>query len=133
MGTGGIMKGTILSPQGPEPIEFKRTGEAKVELIPASPAVSEEFEGDWMSMGGGRMIFHFRNRPDNTVEATIDTPNANAFGLPLNDVKQTGRQIEFGIKVAHASFQGTLNQEGTEITGQFKHGENSMPLTLRKQ
>jgi hypothetical protein len=54
-------------------------------------------------------------------------------GLPLNDVKQSGRQIEFGIRVAHASFQGTLNQEGTEIAGQLKHGQNHMPLTLRKQ
>src|ERR1039457_5090352 len=41
LGSDGRMKGTISSPQGSLPVEFKRTGEAKVELIPASPAVSK--------------------------------------------------------------------------------------------
>lgn len=122
MGTGGIMKGTITGPQGPVSIEFKRTGEADVELIPASPAVSEEFEGNWEGSlqtpnRPFRIIIHLKNQPDNTVAATIDTPDSNAIGLPLNDVKQTGREIEFGIKVAHGSFKGTLNQEGTELVG----------------
>lgn len=134
----GTMKGTISSPQGPVPVEFKRTGEADVELIPDSPAVSKEFEGDWegslqMPNRAFRIAFHFRNQPDNTVFATIDTPDTNAIGLPLNNVKQTGRKIEFGIRVAHASYQGTLNQEGTEIIGEFGHEENRMPLILRKK
>jgi hypothetical protein len=41
------------------------------------------------------------------------------------------KKIEFGIKVAQASFQRTLIQEGTEITGQLIHAENRMPMTLR--
>jgi hypothetical protein len=138
MGTEGIMKGTITSPQGPVPIEFKRTAEANVELIPASPAVSAEFEGDWEGSletpnRPFRIIIHLKNQSDNTVAATIDTPDSNAIGLPLNDVKQTGREIEFGIKIAHGSFKGTLNQEGTEIAGQFGHEESRMPLTFRKR
>lgn len=138
MATGGIMQGTITSPQGPVPIEFKRTGEANVELIPSSPALSAEFEGDWEGSlktpnRPFRIIIHLKNQPDNTVAATIDTPDSNAIGLPLNDVKQTGREIEFGIKIAHGSFKGILNQEGTEIVGQFGHEENRMPLTFRKK
>ena len=134
----GRMKGTISSPQGPVPVEFERTGEAKVELIADSPAVSKELEGDWegslqMPNREFRIVIHFRNQPDNTVAATIDTPDTNALGLPLNDVKQTGKNVEFGIRVAHAGFQGTLNQEGTETTGQFSHEETQMPLTLRKK
>lgn len=134
----GKMKGTVAAPQGPVPVELKRTGEAKVELIPASPAVSKELEGDWEGSlqtpnRAFRMVVHFKNQPDKTVAATIDTPDSGAMGLPLNDVKQTGQKIEFGVRVAHASFEGTLNQEGTELTGQFGHGENRMPLTLRKK
>jgi len=53
--------------------------------------------------------------------------------LPLNDVKQIGQNVEFGIKVAHASFQGTLNQECTELAGQWGHEKSHMPLTLRKK
>jgi hypothetical protein len=135
LGPDGSMKGTISGPTS-QPVEFKRTGEAKVELIPASPAVSKELEGDWEGAlespnGGFRMVFHFKNQPDKTVMTTFDTPNAT--NLPLNDVKQTGQKVEFGMRIAHGAFQGTLNKEGTEVAGQFAHEENTVPLTLRKK
>jgi len=135
LGPDGNMKGKISRPGSP-PVEFKRTGQAKVELIPASPAVAKELEGDWegslpMPNGGFRMVFHFKNQPDKTVKTTFDTPTAT--DLPLNDVKQTGQKVEFGMRIAHGAFQGTLNKEGTELAGQFTHEANSMPLTLRKK
>jgi hypothetical protein len=77
------------------------------------------------------MVFHFKNQPDQTVLATFDT--SNATGLPLNDVKQTGQKVEFGMRIAHGTFQGTLNKEGTELAGQFTHEANGVPLTLRKK
>ena len=131
----GKMKGTI-SGAGSQPVEFKRTGEAKVELMPASPAVSKELEGDWEGSlnspnGAFRMVFHFKNQPDKTVMTTFDTPNAT--NLPLNDVKQTGQKVEFGMRIAHGTFQGSLNKAGTELAGQFTHEANSVPMTLRKK
>ena len=71
LGPDGSMKGTISKP-GSQPVEFKRTGEAKVELPQASPAVSKELEGDWEGLivtpnGSARVIFHFKNQPDKTV------------------------------------------------------------------
>lgn len=130
----GRLMGTIANQQGPMPIEFERTGEPKVELIPASPAVSKDLEGEWEgTLGRARMIFHFKNQADGTVLATLDTPDSGSVGVPLNDVKQTGRNVSVGVRVAHATFEGTLNAEGTELTGQLIHGENGMPLTLRKR
>ncbi|HXK06548.1 MAG TPA: hypothetical protein VMS37_29400 [Verrucomicrobiae bacterium] len=138
LGPDGILKGTVTNAQRSAPVEFKRTGEAKVELIPPSPAVSKELEGDWEgSLTTPNRVFplvvHFRNQPDKTVAATMDSPDANAMHVPLNDVKQTGQSVDFGIKVAHSSFHGTLNKEGTEITGAWTHETDSMPLTLRKK
>lgn len=134
----GKLKGSIASPMGALPIEFKRTGEAKVELIPASPAVSKELEGDWEGTleTPGRpfpLVIHFKNQPGNTVAATIDSPDRNAAGVPLNNVKQDGPAVEFGIRVAHSSFRGTLNKEGTELVGTWTHEADSMPLKLRKK
>ena len=136
LGSDGRMKGTISSPQGSLPVEFKRTGEAKVELIPASPAVSKELEGDWEGSiqspnGAFRLVFHFKNQPDHTVAATID--GNNAVGMPLNNVKQTGQKVEFGMKIAGGTFQGRLNKESTELAGQLIQEANSTPLTLRKR
>ena len=140
-GPEGSMKGTVFG-QSAHPVEFKRTGEAKVELIPASPAVSKELEGDWEASigppdGSFQLAFHFKNQPDNTVAATMDSRNAgrnlNAVGMPLNDVKQAGQKVEFGIKIGGSSFQGTMNKEGTEIAGQLNAGPTPTPLTLRKK
>jgi hypothetical protein len=143
LGPDGRMKGTMSAPQGPMstqgpmPVELKRTGEAKVELIPGSPAVSKELEGDWegslQSPDGvlHPLVFHFKNLPDKTVAATIDT--GNGVGMPLNDVKQTGQKVEFGLKIAGGSFQGSLNKEGTELALQMIHDGGSTPLTLRKK
>ena len=138
LGPDGRMTGTLTNGQNSTPIDFKRTAEARVELIPASPAVSKELEGDWegslQTPGRAfRMVFHFKNRADKTVAATIDTPDSGAMGLPLNNVKQTGQKVEFGVKIAHGAFQGALNPEGTELAGQFTHEQGSLPLTLRKK
>jgi hypothetical protein len=59
--------------------------------------------------------------------------SASMVAMPLNNVKQTGQKVEFGIKIAQSSFEGTMNKEGTEIAGQFIHDSNPMPLTLRKK
>jgi len=145
LGPDGRMKGTMSAPQGPMstqgpmPVELKRTGEAKVELIPASPAVSKELEGDWEGSfpapNGALfpMVFHFKNQPDKTVAATMDSPERNFMGMPLDNVKQTGQKVEFGMKIAGISFQGSLNKEGAELALQMIHDGGSMPLTLRKK
>jgi len=146
LGPDGRMKGTMsfpqgpMSTQGPMPVGLKRTGEAKVELIPVSPAVSKELEGDWEgSLQGPNgvllpLVFHFKNQPDKTVAATIDSPDRNGMAMPLNDVKQTGQKVEIGLKIAGGSrFQGSLNKEGTELAGELIHDASSMPLTLRKK
>jgi len=135
LGQDGTLKGTI-SGRASQPVEFKRTGEAKVELIPASPAVSTQLEGDWEGSlqtpnRAIRMVFRFKNQPDKTVKATFGADSGP--DLPLNNVKQTGQKVEFGMRVAHSRFQGTLNKEGTELAGQLTHEETSVPLTLRKK
>jgi hypothetical protein len=134
----GKLAGTITGPDGSLPIQFKRTGEANVQLPAASPAVSKDLEGDWAGIlktpGPELQIaVHFKNQPDNTVIATIDIPAQNAIGMPINDVKQAGDRVEFGLKIAHASFQGTLNKDRGELTGQLGHDEQAMQVTLKKK
>jgi hypothetical protein len=134
----GKLAGTVNARRGSMPVELKRTGEAKVELPPSSPAVSKDLEGDWtgtLKTPGPELeiAVHFKNQPDNTVRATIDIPAQNALGMPINDVKQTGDRIEFGLKIAHASFLGTLNKERGELTGQLGHDEQAMQVTLKKK
>jgi hypothetical protein len=104
-------------------------------LTPPSPAVSKELEGDWegaISLPNGQSIplaFHFKNQPDQTVEATIDSPSQGAQGLPLKAVAQKGAVVEFAVGVG-GSYKGTLNKEGTEIAGEWTQRSGAAPLTL---
>ncbi len=135
------LKGTFTTRGGAVPIEFKRTGEAHVELMAPSPAVSRELEGDWEGTltppgapQGFQVLVHFKNQPDGTVDATFRNVTMGQGAVPINDVRQADRKVEFGLRVAHAGYQGTLNADGTVLDGQFTHeGAPPIPLTLRKR
>jgi len=138
LGPDGTLKGTMSTPEGPYPVAFTRTGDAKVELIPVSPAVSKELEGDWEGSletpnRSVRVVVHFRNQSDRTVAATIDIPDNGQTGLPLDNVTQAGPKVEFRFRVGRATFQGTLNQESTELAGTWTQSARDLALTLRKK
>lgn len=134
------LKGTFTNPGATVPIEFTRTGDAHVELMPPSPAVSENLEGDWegnLAVGppeGFQVVVHFKNQPDGTVEATFRNVTLGQDAVPINDVRQDGQSVAFGLRVGHSSFQGTLNKDNNVLEGQLTHeGAPPRPLTLRKK
>ena len=132
----GKLKGALLVPALSLALEMQRTGDAKVEIAPPSPAVSKELEGDWegaISLPNGQSIslaFHFKNQPDQTVEATIDSPSQGTQGLPLKAVAQKGAVVEFQVLAVGGTYKGTLNKEGTEIAGEWTQRQAAAPLTL---
>ena len=131
----GKLTGALLVEALSLVLEMQRTGDAKVEIAPPSPAVSKELEGDWegaVSPPSGQSIplaFHFRNQPDQTVEATIDSPSQGAKGLPLKAVVQKGAVVEFAVGVG-GSYKGTLNKEGTQIAGEWTQRQGAPPIAL---
>jgi hypothetical protein len=132
----GKLTGALLVQALSLVLEMKRTGDAKVEIAPPSPAVSKELEGDWegaISLPNGQsrpVIIHFRNQPEKTVEATIESPTQGVQGFPLKEVVQKGVVVEFAVQAVGGSYRGTLNKEGTEIAGQWTQRSGADPLTL---
>ena len=132
----GKLKGALLVPALSLALEMQRTGDARVEIEPPSPAVSKELEGDWegtISVPNGQsrpVIIHFKNLPDQTVEATIESPTQGVQGVPLKGVVQKGAVVEFAVLAAGGSYKGTLNKEGTEITGEWTQRSGAAPFTL---
>jgi hypothetical protein len=108
-----------------------------VDIAPPSPAVSKELEGDWegaLSLPDGQsrpIVIHFKNQPDQTVEATIESPSQGVRGFPLKEVAQKGAIVEFAVQAVGGSYKGTLNKEGTEIAGEWTQRQAAAPLTLK--
>lgn len=114
-----------------------RTVFEKVEVPKTSPAVSADLEGDWEGVIATpaatiRAVVHFRNQPDKTVKATLDSPDQGATGLSLSDVVQKGAYVEFVLPIAKGAYKGELNKEATLITGQWTQGGAPAPLNLKK-
>ena len=132
------LAGTVITPQAELPIEFAKKGDAKLVVPTTSPAVSKELEGDWAGAietpnGTLNLLVHFKNQPDKTVLATMDSPDQGAKDMKLNDVVEKDLAVEFKLKIAGGSYKGTLNKEGTEMTGEWSQGGGTVPLKLKKK
>jgi hypothetical protein len=130
------MSGTFTVRETSMAVELKRTGEAKVDIDAPSPAVSKELEGDWdgaMTLPTAEksraLTVHFKNQPDQTVVATIDSPGRGIKGVLLSGVKQNGAAVEFFVRVG-GTFKGTLNKDGTELTGEWRQNATAAPLPV---
>lgn len=128
---------TLAVSGGSFPADLKRTGEAKVETTPPSPAVDKKFEGDWdgnidSPQGSLHIIIHIQNQPDKTVKTTLDSPDQNSIGMSMSGVVQKDSSIEMKLKLVNGSYKGTLNAEGTELTGEWAQSGATLPLKLKK-
>ncbi len=109
-------------------------------LYPAGPTpaqTSDPLVGNWegkLDVGGTslRIVFHVRATDEGSLEATMDSPDQGAAGIPVGDVTHQGAKVHFGVTVAHGAFDGTMSDDATSITGTWTQGAASLPLTLAR-
>ncbi|MGC4052971.1 MAG: hypothetical protein QM757_26900 [Paludibaculum sp.] len=131
------MSCSLNTPNGAVNFDLKRTGDGKVAVQKPSPAVSKTLEGDWEGsletpQGGLKLVMHFKNQPDGTVKATLDSPIQGANGLIMSDITEKELAVELKVPVVGGSYKGTLNKEGNQITGEWSQGGNALALVMRK-
>ena len=118
------------------PLSMGRTGDAKIEPEPTSPAVSAALEGVWKgaaSAGGAQ--YHFvvtvTNHPDGRATATSVSVDEGGLLLPLT-ITQDGMNVKFQSRNVPIAWAGVLSAAGTELTGTFTQGTTIVPLTFTK-
>jgi len=119
-----------------------RTASLLLILLLVAPLVSAQtpagsVEGSWEgtldAMGTKiRIGVAITRQPDGTLTATMNSPDQGAFGLPLTDISFTDRVLRFMLKVASGTFEGKLNDAGSEIAGTWQQALLVLPLTLKK-
>jgi hypothetical protein len=102
----------------------------------------KSFVGDWRGavyIGGVEieLVFHFNLDDSGNLTGTIDSPSQGAFDMALADIKVEGKKISFGVDDPNVSgdprFDGTLDETGTKISGDFSQDGGEGTFELKKE
>ena len=95
---------------------------------------SQTIEGTWegkLDLGLQQLPLVFNFEPANEGwKGSLDSPQQNAFGIPLTAVLFDGTVLSLQISSLGADFEGTLINNS--IVGQFKQAGLSLSLTLNR-
>jgi len=130
--------------QGPRtfPLVFERTDQpltATPSLEQLSfetpPGGSSDIRGYWqgkleidpLSL---RLLLKIGKAADGSYAGTMDSPDQGSKDLPMTSITFSSPSVHLEWKALGASFHGDLNQDGTQMSGNFSQLGRSFPLTF---
>lgn len=92
-------------------------------------ALSGQWRGE-LNLGAAKLplVFNFSEEADGTTKATMDSPQQNAKGIPLEVSFCTNDSISLSCTTIGAAFTGRI--AGDKIEGVFSQRGYKLPLTL---
>jgi len=91
-----------------------------------------DIDGAWI--GGPsrlRLVLHIITYDDG-MTAEFDSPDQDAFGIPVTSITRDGAELKFEIKSIAARYEGKINPELTTISGTWEQEGDSTPLVLKR-
>jgi len=79
-----------------------------------------------------RLILRIAQDSSGTLTAKLDVPDQGASNLPIDSISLKGQSLHFEANNLALSYEGTLGDDGTEISGQLKQGPATYPVTFKK-
>jgi len=134
--SGKALSGTASLDGYSLPFSMGRTGDARIDPSPTSPAVTKQLEGAWsgtLSAGDKklRLSLTIANQPDGTALAHSVSVDEGGLTIPTV-VSQSGRSVKIETRGLITSYVATLNEAGTELSGTWTQGATSLPLTMTR-
>jgi pimeloyl-ACP methyl ester carboxylesterase len=99
--------------------------------------LAKGIEGTWQGTleGAGfklRVAFHITKKPDGSLAGTMDSVDQGAKGIPLALVEFENSKLTLGLQGAASNFEGKINDEKSEIKGDWKQSGLTFQLTLKR-
>jgi hypothetical protein len=131
--SGPSMKGTFSMQDAELPFELTRSGEAKIEPVVKSAAISNELEGKWSGTldvnGSARRVgLVLSNGADGTASGSVIS--SEGVEIPITLIAQKGSSVTLDVKRIDGTYAGAL--QGAELTGTWTQGTFTAPLTFRR-
>ena len=104
-----------------------------VPLLGQTPA--KGLEGSWQgTLDAGerlRLVLTVSKSTDGTYSGKIDSLDQGAT-IPIEVITVSGDSVRLELKTVGAVFEGKLNADRSELTGQFSQGGALLPLTFKR-
>jgi uncharacterized protein len=99
-------------------------------------ATTPSLEGAWLGTlkvpgMALRVVFNITAQPDGSLSGTLDSPDQGATGIALSRVSRDNGRVTIEVSAVAGRYEGTLNPEGSAISGKWTQG--GMPLDLPLQ
>jgi pimeloyl-ACP methyl ester carboxylesterase len=106
---------------------------AQLALAQGGPGV----EGNWLGTldtGAGqlRLALKVAKAAGGSLSAKMDSVDQGANDLPVSSIAQNGMAVKFGMKLIGGAYEGTLNADGSEMSGTWKQGGATLPLVFKR-
>ena len=102
-------------------------------ILLAFPAVAGSSGGKALSLEGAwlgtlnvpptpplRIVFNIHANADGSLSGTLDSPDQGATGIGISRISVEKEQVKVEVSVVGGRFEGKLNAEGSEMSGQWK-------------
>jgi hypothetical protein len=106
-------------------------------LATAFSAHAQDMVGDWQGTlmldtpAELRIVLHVTKSDDGHLKATMDSPDQNIMGMPVNNLNVQNSKLTFTVDAARGSYDGKFKSNGT-IAGYWTQGEPE-PLDFKRQ
>ena len=116
----------------PAPLPSARIFAAQAEQTSPPHGIEGVWEGV-LDVGAAklRLVLKISKEKDATFAATVDSPDQGAVDLPVSSITLEGAALRFEMKMIGGLYEGTLNKDRSEVSGTWKQGDNSWPLSLK--
>jgi uncharacterized protein len=99
-------------------------------------ALAQNIVGEWQgTLKAGpaelRLVLHITKASDGSLQATMDSIDQGANGIPITTISLKGSQLHFTSDAVHGTYEGKLNGDSTAITGTWSQGQ-PLPLDFKR-
>jgi beta-lactamase regulating signal transducer with metallopeptidase domain len=102
-------------------------------VYPAGAKI-DGLDGGWdtqLTGAAGALRLGFNIKTDaHGTRGSMDSPDQDAYGLPLTAVSRDGQFVTLALKAADITVTGTLSADGRSISGAFKQYGGAIPIVL---
>ena len=128
------MTGEFTQGPGSFPFKFSRTGDPKVEVEKASPAVAKDFLGSWegtLEGPGLRLVLKISNDAGG-AKAVLISLDQGGVEIPASAIEQKDSKLTLTVNMVGGKYEAEINKESSELSGTWTQGGNGLPLKLKK-